>query len=266
MPASLRLVAALVIGLLGPTAATAADRTVDVLMVGTFHLSNPGRDLNNVEADDVMKPQRQRELQAITDALRRFDPTVVAVEWPAETVDERYPQYLDGTLAPSRNEVVQLGFRLAKDAGLQRVYGLDMDGEFPFEAVQDFAKAHGRAGEIDALMAMGAAETKKIGDLQRDHTLGGVLRTMNTDAAYRTNHSFYTSILTMGDGDAQPGADLVAAWTKRNLRICARLLQVVKPGDRVVAFYGQGHLYLLRQCLRDAPNVRWVDPLRYLPR
>ena len=71
-------------------------------------------------------------------------------------------------------------------------------------------------------------------------------------------------MLTMGGGDEQPGVKLLAAWYERNLAICARLLQAVKPGDRVVAFYGQGHIYLLQQCLREQPTVQLVDPLSYL--
>jgi hypothetical protein len=68
----------------------------------------------------------------------------------------------------------------------------------------------------------------------------------------------------MGGGDEQPGVKLVSAWYERNLAICARLMQKVKPGDRVVAFYGQGHIYLLAQCLREQPNVQLVDPLSYM--
>ena len=53
-------------------------------------------------------------------------------------------------------------------------------------------------------------------------------------------------------------------WYERNFAICARLLQQIKPDDRVVVFYGQGHIYLLQQCLREQPGVQLVDPLSYL--
>ena len=49
-----------------------------VLIVGTYHFSNPGQDQANVDAVDVTAPQRQAELQAITDALAKFAPTMVA--------------------------------------------------------------------------------------------------------------------------------------------------------------------------------------------
>ena len=87
---------------------------------------------------------------------------------------------------------------------------------------------------------------------------------LNTPELIARNHSFYPPLLTMGGGDEQPGVKLLAAWYERNLAICARLLQAVKPGDRVVTFYGQGHIYLLQQCLREQPTVQLVDPLSYL--
>ena len=116
------LVAAALIGsALCSAAATkpAAAPVTSVMIVGGYHMSNPGHDLHDVHADDVLAPRRQKEIVAITNALARFHPTKVAVEWDAPVVAERYPKYLAGTLPPSRNEVVQLGFRLANTAHAQ---------------------------------------------------------------------------------------------------------------------------------------------------
>src|SRR5580692_7164573 len=114
----------------------ASQAPVQVMIVGTFHMANPGHDMHNLHADDVLAPGRQTELAAIATALDRFHPTKVAVEWPKGGVEEQYPQYLAGTLPPSRNEVVQLCFRLAKLARAQGAYGIDADGDFPYEPVQ----------------------------------------------------------------------------------------------------------------------------------
>src|ERR1700712_3353132 len=99
--------------LMTPVAGWAADAPVRVMIVGDFHMSNPGRDLHNVTVDDMLSPARQAQIVAVTDALAAFKPTVVAAEWPADVAAERYAQYRAGTLSPSHNEVVQLGFRLA---------------------------------------------------------------------------------------------------------------------------------------------------------
>ncbi|HKR33801.1 MAG TPA: DUF5694 domain-containing protein [Steroidobacteraceae bacterium] len=257
--------AALAIALLSGGSAFAADATkTQVMLVGTYHFSNPGRDVNNVKAVDVLAAERQREIARLVASLAKFAPTKVAVEWPAQVVQERYPKFLAGQLPESSNEVVQLGFRLARERGLKSVYGLDVDGDFPLDAVMAWAEKHGRKGEIDALIAAGAKETGHISALQDKTSIGGVLRDLNTRESIERNYSFYPPMLTMGAGDDQPGVKLLTAWYERNFAICARLLQQVQRGDRVVVFYGQGHIYLLQQCLREQPGVQLVDPLSYL--
>src|ERR1041385_2956554 len=110
------LAAALVAACVLAMPAVAADAPIEVMIVGDFHMSNPGRDQHNLTVDDVLAPKRQGEIVAVTDALNRFHPTVVAAEWPADIASERYAKYLAGTLATSHNEVAPLGFRPARTA------------------------------------------------------------------------------------------------------------------------------------------------------
>jgi len=261
---------ALALGLLSLTSAVvistqaAEAKKIQVMLVGTYHFSNPGKDLNNVDAVDVLTAARQMEIENVVKQLARFEPTRVAVEWPKEIVDERYAKYLAGTLETTRNEVVQFGFRLAKLRQLSRVEGLDVNGDFPFDPVMEWAKAHKREQEIERAMSAAQAEVAKVSALQRETTIGGVLRYLNSSDAIERNHAFYPAMLTMGAGAEQPGVALFVAWQKRNLEICARLLQSVRPGDRVVTFYGQGHIYLIRQCLREQPGVEVIDPQKFL--
>lgn len=246
------------------TAQAAEPARTQVMLVATYHFSNPGADIHNVKAIDVLTADRQREIAAVVTALGKFAPTRVGVEWPDKVAQERYAKFLDDSLPVSRDESVQLGFRLARERGLKVVHGLDVEGDFPFEAVEEWASAHGRKGEIDAMMALGEKEVQRISDLQQKASIGAVLRDMNSEASIARNHAFYPRMLSMGAGDDQPGVRLLSAWYTRNLAICARLLQQLKPADRAVVFYGQGHIYLLKQCLREQPSVELVDPLKYL--
>jgi hypothetical protein len=251
-------------------ASLAADSSpeaiVKVMIVATYHMSNPGHDLHNLKADDVLTPKRQAEIAAITSALARFRPTKVAAEWSAETVAERYPKYLAGTLPSSRNEVVQLGFRLAQTAGLKATYGIDVDGDFPFEQVKSYAQAHGQSGLLDQ---QGAAIEGSIRTMERVLAQEGVsatLRHLNDPNKLSSDNAFYRTVLRIGDGNVQPGVDLLAAWYKRNFSICANLIQLSQPGDRVAVFYGSGHAYLLRQCVAETPGLQLVEPNDYLPK
>lgn len=243
-----------------------APRPVEVMIIGGYHMSNPGKDIHDVKADDVLAPKRQKEIVAITDALARFKPTKVAVEWPRDIVAERYPKYLAGTLPPSHNEVVQLGFRLAKTAHAQGVWGIDADGDFPYDKLLAYAKAHGQ----NALMDYEDAQILRSVNDDNEHlahgTISQTLRHMNDPAVILRDHQFYRRILKIGDGADQPGAQLDADWYKRNFLICASLIQLAKPGDRIVVFFGSGHSYLLRQCVTETPGFQLVEPNRYLPK
>jgi hypothetical protein len=85
------------------------------MILGTFHMVNPGLDAYNVEADDVRSPPRQREISELLNRLERFRPTVIAMEgkYGSDTWPERYARYLTGEYDLGRNEIKQIGFRLA---------------------------------------------------------------------------------------------------------------------------------------------------------
>jgi hypothetical protein len=252
---------------LGPMAAWSAElsaKPIEVMVIGVFHMSNPGHDLHNLKADDVLVPKRQDEIAVLTAALSRFKPTKVGVESSADFVAERYKQYLAGTLPPSRNEVVQLGFRLAKTAGAE-VYSLDADGDFPYERLKNFAETRGFSGLLDEQNAAIQREVDEMGRLLAQKGVSGVLRFLNSQARLQSANNFYRNMLRIGLGDDQPGADLVSSWYHRNFLICANLLQLGKPSDRIVIFFGAGHAFLLRQCVTETPGFKLVEPDGYLP-
>jgi hypothetical protein len=68
----------------------------------------------------------------------------------------------------------------------------------------------------------------------------------------------------MGQQADNAGAVYVAQWYTRNCAIFANILNVIRPGDRVVVLMGQGHEYLLRHFVELNPNLINVQPLRYL--
>jgi len=260
-------------GLSAPLAALAAApaaqskaRPVEVMIVGDYHMSNPGHDLHNARIDEVLAPERQAQIAKVTDALARFKPTKVAAEWPADVAAERYGQYLAGTLKPSRNEVVQLGFRLAKTSGLKTVYGIDADGEFPFDKVDAWATAHGKHAILDQAGAEVDGFVKTLEAKTRDGTVSSALRFLNDPGRIESDNGFYRTTLKLGSGAEQPGAELLTAWYRRNFLICANILQLAEPGDRIVVFYGSGHAFLLRQCVQETPGFKLIEPNAWLPK
>jgi hypothetical protein len=256
-----------IVGLLVSANAPATE----VMILGTYHMANPGRDLHNLKADDVLVDKRQRELAAVADALAKFKPTRVAVE--ADTDNgaparlAKYHDYVAGTLPESRNEVVQIGYRLAKRVQLPEVYGIDVEGDFPFEAVQKFAD-NGHPDLAKRLGELGADVDRMLKGLDETLNKGTVsqgLRYMNEPKRIAEGNAFYSTMLLYGAGNEQPGAALLTAWQGRNNQICARLVQLAKANDRVVVLYGSGHAYLLRRCVQEMPGYKLIEPNDYLP-
>lgn len=116
----------------GPPAARA-----EVLVLGTYHMANPGRDIVNLKVDDVLAPKRQTEIAQLLEVLKRFNPTKIALEGALgnERIPKRYSDYLGGKYELSANEVDQIGFRLAKQLGHKAVFPVDVDGDFPYPRV-----------------------------------------------------------------------------------------------------------------------------------
>ena len=244
----------------------------EVIILGTYHMANPGHDIHNLKADDVLVDKRQRELADVATGLAKFKPTKVVVEQPVDNGAPaklpKYHDYLDGKMADSRNEVVQLGFRLAKQMKLADVWGIDVDGDFPFEAVQKFAEA-GHPQLAKQLAGLGAEVERMLKGLEDTLKAGTVsqgLRYMNDPKRIVDGNAFYSTLLLYGAGNEQPGAVLLTAWEGRNNQICARLMQPAQPVDRIVVLYGSGHAFLLRRCVQDMPGFKLVEANDYLPK
>lgn len=118
-------------------APAAAAEPVQVMVLGTWHFSNPGRDVVNVEAEDVRTPKRQRELEEVAAALARFRPTKIMVESVAkgpDLIDVGFRGFTPALLRERKDERVQIGYRLAHMLGHEAVYAID---EQPSEGEPD---------------------------------------------------------------------------------------------------------------------------------
>ncbi|MFT3808913.1 MAG: DUF5694 domain-containing protein [Micropepsaceae bacterium] len=257
---------ALALMLVASGASSAADeKPVEVMILATTHFDNPGRDAFNVAFDDVLSAKRQGEIAVVAEALKTFAPTAVAVEWSADAAAKDYAAFLAGTLETSRNEVVQIGFRLAAAQKLEAVHGIDVAGDLPFDALTGFLE---KRGEMPRLEADLAAISTQVTDTQAvidTQSIAAVFRRLNDPALSARDNSFYRGLVRYGAGDEQPGADMLIAWQTRNTKICARLVQVTKPGDRIIVLYGSGHAFLLRQCVSEMPGFRLIEANDYLP-
>lgn len=246
-----------------PPAAAAAPV---VMLVGVYHFDNPGRDVVNMAADDVTTPARQRESERLTTQFGRFRPTIVAIEEVGELPaleSQGYADFSAGRREGSRNERDQLGFRLARESGA-RVASVDVDMPLPFGPLMEAAEATAPE-RVEAVMAMAQRQADETSAALATGTVADALIYLNSPEVLTRNESLYYMMLPVSadEGATLPGVSVASAWYERNLRICTRILSAAQSGQRVIVFYGSGHIPQLAQCLGHA-GVRLEDPLPYL--
>lgn len=59
---------------------TCGDGEVRVMILGTYHMANPGLDEVSIEADDALSTPRQTELENLADRLVEWAPNRVRVK------------------------------------------------------------------------------------------------------------------------------------------------------------------------------------------
>jgi len=242
-----------------PAERTVAPTRAEVLVLGVYHMANPGHDIFNTQSDDVLAPKRQREIAQLIEALKKFHPTRIAIEsdvWSQRTGRE-YADYVAGKYTLSRNEIDQIGYRLAKELGHKAVYPVDVDGEFPFQRVVDYAKASGRTKELDAMLAEIGDMVKAQNAYLASHTILETLLFMNADDKVASDVGFYFREAHFGEPGDWAGADLVSDWFRRNMRIYSNVVRLTdSPSERVLVIYGSGHLGWLRHQFGSDPNIQ----------
>lgn len=268
----IRISAAVIAVAIAAPVLAAEPAPIEVMVLGAYHFDNPGRDLNNVKVASVLTAKRQAELAAVAKAVLAWHPTRVMVEYESDAPDLTVPAYATfkpAQLATESDERFQIGYRIANLAGVP-VSGIDgqpKDGEpdyFPYETVQKVAAATGQSASLDTAMAPIANWSKAFEASQPDRTVAQLLIEMNTPEKAVANNGPTYALLGVGDHDRQPGADLAAMWYLRNAKIFGKLMQVAKPGDRVLVVYGGGHGYWLRHFASETPGYRSIDARPFL--
>lgn len=248
---------------------TEANRPT-VMFLASPHFANHGQDVNNRLVPDVLTPQRQAEIAKIAQALATFQPTRIAVEIDSTRQDKLSAEYRDyraGKRELNAEEYQQLGMRIAAAAGHADIYGINWNN-MPPGKIEDFdylewANKHGKQDLLKRVRHDPTlAEDNRL--LNTTSVAEWLLRA-NDPARQAYSHRRYFDYTAIGDNDNQPGANWLANWYGRNLKIFAKLVNLAdQPGDRVLVIYGAGHIPTLRQFAEQSGAFNVADPLPLL--
>jgi hypothetical protein len=243
-----------------------------LMVLGSVHLGNPNRDLHDANVDDVLAPERQRQIEAVVDALAAWKPTRVAVEWPHKDqakLDQRYADYRAGRLQLKADETDQVGLRLAAKLNLPRVDAVDWNEDLPGADADYDWQVGAKLGHEEVRFA--ALSDPKISrdltELVRTHTVAGFLRLINEPEHLADMNRVYYDFALLGGPEVNPGANWVGAWHARNLKILDNLIRLdAAPSERILLLIGAGHAYLLNEYAPDSHAFRLERPDAWLKR
>lgn len=249
-----------------------------VLLLGTFHFANPGADAHQSKYTfNVFSESGQAQLNEVLDRLEKYRPTKILVERESRyqaQLDEWYTSYLAGKQANISNEIVTLGFSLARRLGHQRVYAFDARPEWlnsTPETQEQFAAAAKDLGKEwaldDPVNARYSTMYKRSDDIEETLTLRQRFRLMNHPDMLRMSHGayfFFAGFRVNSDGQF-PGPDgFASAWHNRNLRMFSSIQRHAERGDRLLVLVGAGHVPILQHCVQTCPTMRWIAVDDYL--
>ncbi len=249
------------------------------MILGVFHFDNPGLDSYQENYTvDILKDQRQAELEKIIEKLRKFNPTKILVESRRIERDSilnvEYNNFLMGQfeIEDKANEIYQIGFRLAKELGHNYIFASDVSNSPWFGADLDWDKFD----KDEYLKSLGQIEKATRYDFERKYELEDSLksvlslldyfRLINEPSNRLKDHQAYLTALVGGAGDLYISADGIARWYQRNLRIFSNVYDIAdfSQEDRILMIYGAGHVWQLRQLFIDSPDFEYVEVNDYL--
>lgn len=247
----------------------------DVLTIGTFHFEFYNRDVqktNKKDQIDILDKKYQAEIEDIVRQIVNFKPTIIAIEQDPENqskIDSLYNRYRNGQYTLSRAEEQQIGFRVAKKLGLQKLY-----------CVNDWGKNY---KNIDSLLDNDTIALKNFRnyfyknpdssktyitkDIFKEKGIKAELRMLNSEQHQQNDLGNYL----IGMFKYQPtdnnfwGADFVTGWWfNRNLRIYRNIQSIrTDPKDKILVIFGAGHMNLLNLFFKVSPEYNLVQASDY---
>ena len=248
--------------------------TKQALLVGTFHYHNPGADVAKTKSFDVMSDGAQTQLEEISEKIKEFKPDQVLVEWPYEEqqeLDSLYQLYLNDDYFTNdslsnfylKNEIFQLGFRVAKKAGLKSVQAVDYrDTDFPFDSLMTVAATQNQT-DLQKQFTDGIARFTQEFDakIESGASLLDITYYLNSEELRNFSNELQSQTpLLVGDRNNFVGAYLASEWYRRNLYMWSLAQKATQPNDqRVLLLLGSSHIAMIKDFIDKNPEWSAVE-------
>lgn len=243
-----------------------------VMTLGVFHFnrSTDGSDVVAKNHIDITSNENQNELDLIIEKLKGFRPSKIAVEFRPEyqsLLDSLYNEYLMDNYELGKNETFQIGFKLAKILGHDRVYCVDNNPPMPqnISEIDDWVIYADSLGHKELWHSYDQENLKYntyMDTIQRHLNLTDYLMLINSkENLIRTKQLWTTGIVNVGHSHQYLGADLLGRWYRRNSRIYANAKNLPNPNtnENLLVIYGGAHKWILDELFRSSPDFELMQ-------
>lgn len=251
---------------------------INVILIGTYHFNNPGFDAGKVKERNILEQPNQDNLNQITHKITSTHrPDKVFVESPyedRESLNKMYALYKQGkayykadTLKNdfrkrmlSENEIFQFGFRLAREAGNQKIYSMDYESQMNLGALKSKLNLNPTLTYADF-----ETKVKQLTDFMNncisENSLQKTFKCLNSEKQYSMNKGLYITYFNkINKAPDFYGSQLVADWYKRNLIMYSYIQNQIEKGDKnIVIIVGAGHAAMMYDFIKNDPQFNLIE-------
>ena len=244
-----------------------------IMTLGVFHFSYPNLDAVKTAEEDkisVLDEPWQSEIIAIAKAIEEFRPTIIAIESnPSQQsrTDSLYQLYQEGKWELQTNETQQLGFRIARNLGIDRIYCVDDMGKH-YDNIHEIFGDSNRMSAFENYYL--ASPYRQIMQKQAPRIKSIIDELLFQNHPDQVRHGLESYFLHPFKYEENPGdftgVDFeTGRWFNRNLRIFRNVQRIKRTSeDRILLIIGHGHLNLLNIYFDISMEFELVSPLPYL--
>tara|TARA_R110002049_G_scaffold93815_4_gene231581 strand:- start:5241 stop:6068 length:828 start_codon:yes stop_codon:yes gene_type:complete len=241
------------------TESTATNK-IRVLNFGSVHLSGSTDAYSSIT--DVNSIKGKADIQKIVEQLVKFKPTIICVEIPPESTEfmnqafQKYKTDQSSRINYSE-EVNVIGLEVARLSGTKKIYGIDNPIGFDYPKLIELANKN----VLDSLYVqniMGSYET------QNKKPLLEQFAEINTTKYKMETFDLYNFLATMHTPNGFEGADIIADFYKRNLRMYTNFSDIpLTKNDRVLIIMGATHTAYFDIFIGNSPKYILENTTQY---
>jgi len=221
-----------------------------------------------------LKPEYQIEIDKLVKLLAEFKPTIIAIERHPNTqnrIDSIYNLYLIDQYDLERDEDEQIGFRLAKCLGINKIYCVDEWGEYSdkIDKLLDDEDSNEYVN-FEKSFSEHPDSIKRFEPKQVFMEEGIIAELINLNDERNIRKSLGNYLIGHFKYESQQydytGVDFeTGRWFNRNLRIFRNIQRIdTKPSDRILLIFGAGHLNILNYLFECSSEYDLQHTNKYL--